>query len=193
MSGTSKNNFTARIAFFLTSQIDSRTILGYAGAENLLGKGDMLYDAPGSNEGPKRLQGCYVSESEIKSVVEYVIAHNKTMFDEEIENEFNKTKEADSVNPDGTFASFDDKDEEAEMNEYARIVMKEFIRIGRASASHAQRILRIGFVKAGRIMDYLEKKRYISSGDASQKARSVYMTKAQYIEIFCDTDFDNHD
>ncbi len=194
LSGTAKNNFPARIAFFLTSQTDSRTILGYGGAENLLGRGDMLYSAPGSNEGLKRLQGCYVSEDEIKSVVEYVISHNESIFDENVENEFNKSKEAETVNPDGTFASFDEEyDEEAEMHEYAKNVMKEFIRIGRASASYIQRTQRVGFVKAGRIMDYLEKKRYISQGDGSQKARAVYMTKEQYIEIFGDTDFDNYD
>ncbi len=193
LSGTAKNNFPARIAFFLTSQTDSRTILGYGGAENLLGKGDMLYVAPGSNEGAKRLQGCYVSDAEVKAVVDYVITHNEPIFDENIATEFNKTKEADSVNPDGTFDSFNDGDDESEMQEYARNVMKEFIRVGRASASYIQRTQRVGFVKAGRIMDYLEKKKYIAQGDGTAKARAVYMTKEQYIEIFGDTDFDNHD
>lgn len=195
LSGTAKNNFTSRIAFFLTSTQDSRTILGYGGAENLLGKGDMLYVAPRGNEGAKRLQGCYVSNEEVKAVVDYVIAHNEPDFDENIATEFNKTKEADSVNPDGTFASYDadGQDEEAEMQEYARNVMREFIRIGKASASYIQRTQRVGFVKAGRIMDYLEKKKYIAQGDGTSKARAVYMTKQQYIEIFGDTDFDNHD
>lgn len=195
LSGTAKNNFPARIAFFLTTQTDSRTILGYGGAENLLGRGDMLYVAPGSNEGAKRLQGCYVSDDEVKSVVEYVITHNAPDFDESIVTEFNKEKEPDSVNPDGTFASYnnDGADEEAEMQEYARNVMREFIRVGKASASYIQRTQRVGFVKAGRIMDYLEKKKYIAPGDGTAKARAVYMTKQQYIEIFGDTDFDNYD
>ena len=195
LSGTAKNNFPARIAFFLTTQTDSRTILGYGGAENLLGRGDMLYVAPGSNEGAKRLQGCYVSDDEVKAVVEYVISHNAPDFDESIATEFNKEKEPDSVNPDGTFASYnnDGVDEEAEMQEYARNVMREFIRVGKASASYIQRTQRVGFVKAGRIMDYLEKKKYIAPGDGTAKARAVYMTKQQYIEIFGDTDFDNYD
>ena len=195
LSGTAKNNFPARIAFFLTSQVDSRTILGYSGAENLLGRGDMLYDAPGSNEGPKRLQGCYVSNDEIKNVVEFVINNNAPDFDESIAESINKTTSGDSVNPDGTFASFDDDfaDEEAEMQMYAKNVMKEFIRVGRASASYIQRTQRVGFVKAGRIMDYLQNKKYIAPGDGTAKARAVYMTKAQYIEIFGDTDFDDHE
>ena len=196
LSGSAKTNFPARIAFALTTQIDSRTILDSSGAENLLGRGDMLYVAPGgSNEGPKRLQGCYVDNDEVKAVVDFVITHNEPDFDEGIETEFNKEKEADSVNPDGTFASYnnDGQDEEAEMQEYARNVMREFIRVGKASASYIQRTQRVGFVKAGRIMDYLEKKKYIAPGDGTAKARAVYMTKQQYIEIFGDTDFDNYD
>lgn len=194
LSGTAKNNFPARIAFFLTSQQDSRTILGYSGAENLLGRGDMLYVEPGSNGAPKRLQGCYVSDEEVKRVVEYVIAHNKAEFDESIEEEINKKPEADTVNVDGTFASMTNKeDDEAEMEAYAKDVMKEFIRIGRASASYIQRIKRVGFNKAARIIDYLASKRYISEGDGSSKSRAVYMTKQQYIEMYGDADFDDHD
>ena len=194
LSGTAKNNFPARIAFFLTTQTDSRTILGYGGAENLLGRGDMLYVAPGSNEGAKRLQGCYVSDEEVKAVVEFVTTHNDPDFDPSIESAINKQQSGDSVNPDGTFASFDDfVDEEQEMNGYAKNVMKEFIRVGRASATYIQRTQRVGFAKAGRIMDYLEKKKYIAPSDGTSKARAVYMTKQQYIQIFGDVDFDDHD
>ncbi len=196
LSGTAKNNFPARIAFFLTTQTDSRTILGYGGAENLLGRGDMLYVAPGSNEGAKRLQGCYVSDEEVKTVVEFVISHNAPDFDPSIEAAINKTHNVgDSVNPDGTFASYDNDgmDEEAEMQSYAKNVMKEFIRVGRASATYIQRTQRVGFAKAGRIMDYLERKKYIAPSDGTAKARAVYMTKQQYVEIFGDTDFDDHD
>ena len=194
LSGTAKNNFPARIAFYLTSQTDSRTILGYSGAENLLGRGDMLYVAPGSSEGAKRLQGCYVSDDEVKRVVDFVIEHNQSDFDPSIEEEVNKKKDADSVNPDGTFASYNnDDDEEAEMEGYAKDLLKEFIRIGKASASYIQRVKRVGFNKAARILDYLAKKKYISMGDGSSKPRTVYITKQQYIELFGDTDFDDHD
>lgn len=193
LSGTAKNNFPARIAFFLTSQTDSRTILGHSGAENLLGKGDMLYVAPGSNEAPKRLQGCYVSDEEVKKVIEFVIQNNKVEYDETIEEEINKKKEADSVNPDGSFASYSNDDEEAEMEAYAKDVLKDFIRVGRASASYIQRMKRVGFNKAARILEYLAKKKYISEGDGTAKPRIVYITKQQYIELFGETDFDDHD
>ena len=167
LSGTAKNNFPARIAFFLTTQTDSRTILGYSGAENLLGRGDMLYVEPGSNGAPKRVQGCFVSDEEVKRVVDFVIAHNKAEYDESVAEEINRKKEADSVNPDGSFASYSNfDDEEAEME---------------------------SFQKASRIIDYLAKKKYISQGDGSSKPRNVYMTKQQYIEIYGDTDFDDHD
>lgn len=193
LSGTAKNNFPARIAFFLTSQTDSRTILGHSGAENLLGKGDMLYVEPGSNGAPKRLQGCYVSDEEVKKVIDFVIANNKVEYDESIQEEINKKKEADSVNPDGSFASYDDNNEEAEMEAYAKDVLKEFIRVGRASASYIQRMKRVGFNKAARIIDYLAKKKYISEGDGTAKPRVVYITKQQYVELFGDADFDDHD
>lgn len=195
INGTAKNNFTARIAFYLSTQTDSRTILGYSGAEDLLGKGDMLYVAPGNNGAPQRLQGCYVSDEEVRNIVEYVINHNEPDYDEKIVNEIERTKPAGEVNADGSYSSYanDGVDEEAEMQNYTKDVMKEFIRMGRASASFIQRTLRVGYNKAARIIDYLAKKRYIAQGDGSSKSRAVYMTKQQYIEMFGETDFDNHD
>ena len=195
INGTAKNNFTARIAFYLSTQTDSRTILGYSGAEDLLGKGDMLYVAPGNNGAPQRLQGCYVSDEEVRNIVEFVINHNEPDYDEKIVNEIERTKPAGEVNADGSYSSYanDGVDEEAEMQNYTKDVMKEFIRMGRASASFIQRTLRVGYNKAARIIDYLAKKRYIAQGDGSSKSRAVYMTKQQYIEMFGETDFDNHD
>ena len=76
-----------------------------------------------------------------------------------------------------------------EMMGYAKILLKEFIKAGRASSSYIQRLCRVGFAKAARILDWLARKKYVSEGDGSSKARSVYITKEQYIQLFGDTDF----
>ena len=192
LSGTAKNNFPARIAFALSSQQDSRTILNYSGAENLLGRGDMLYLAPGSNEGTKRIQGCYVSDAEVRSVVDFVINNNEPDFDESIEAEINKR--ADATNSIGVGVPMGESIEtDEEMMEYAKVLLKEFIRLGRASSSLISRQLRFGFNKSARILDWLARKKFISESDGTSKPRTVYITKDQYIELFGDTDFDDHD
>ena len=193
LSGTAKNNFPARIAFSLTSQQDSRTILGYGGAENLLGRGDMLYLAPGSNEGTKRIQGCYVSDEEVRTVVDYVINNNEPDFDESVEAEINKRVDATNNIGVGVAMVGESIESDEEMMEYARVLLKEFIRLGRASSSYIQRQLRVGFGKAARILDWLARKKFISESDGSSKARSVFITKDQYVQIFGETDFDDHD
>lgn len=189
LSGTAKNNFPARIAFALSSQQDSRTILNFAGAEDLLGRGDMLYLAPGSNSGPKRIQGCYVSDEEVKAVVDYVIDNNEPDFDESIEEIVNKRDDTSSVIGVGVPVIGESIESDEEMMGYAKILLKEFIKAGRASSSYIQRLCRVGFAKAARILDWLARKKYVSEGDGSSKARSVYITKEQYIQLFGDTDF----
>jgi S-DNA-T family DNA segregation ATPase FtsK/SpoIIIE len=193
LSGTAKNNFPARIAFALSSQQDSRTILNFAGAENLLGRGDMLYLAPGSNEGTKRIQGCYVSDEEVRTVVDYVINNNEPDFDESVEAEINKRVDATNNIGVGVAMVGESIESDEEMMAYAKVILKEFIRLGRASSSYIQRQLRVGFGKAARILDWLARKKFISESDGTSKARSVFITKEQYVQIFGETDFDDHD
>jgi len=141
ITGLIKANVPSRISFFLQSQIDSRTILDTGGAEKLLGKGDMLYSPVGSFK-PKRLQGIYVSEKEVKQVVNFIKAQGPPTYDEEIS----------AITPEqlGIPGTKEDQDELYE-------AAKDIIQTNQyASTSYLQRKLRIGYNRAARLMDALK-------------------------------------
>lgn len=179
ITGTIKNNFPSRIAFCLTSVADSRTILDAGGAEQLLGKGDMLY-APQDASEPIRIQGCFVSDDEVKSVVDFIKENNSGSFDEEIENKINKIKNANNGS-----LSMDDNG----FDPLVPDVLKQFIMTGMASTSFIQRRFRVGYNRAGTIIDQLTNAKFISPSDGSNRPRSVYLTREQYNQIFGDTDW----
>lgn len=164
ITGLIKANIPARIALQVASQIDSRTILDSAGAEKLLGAGDMLY-LSGEMSKPIRLQSPYISESEVKRVVEYLVKQ----YEDEIPNEIDMeaSQKADSV-----FSSAigsDDGDDEDDLYSEAREVV---IQTGKASTSFLQRKLRVGYARAARLMDILEEKGIIGPGEGA-KPRDV--------------------
>lgn len=180
ITGTIKANFPSRIAFCLTSVADSRTILDNGGAEQLLGKGDMLYSPQDASE-PIRIQGCFVSDEEVRSVVDYIKQNTTSNFDEEIEGKINKSKLNNGS------AEIDENGFDALVPE----VLKQFIQTGMASASFIQRRFRVGYNRAGIIIDQLTNAKFISPSDGSNRPRSVYITKEQYKQIFGDTNWDN--
>ena len=141
ITGVIKANIPSRIAFAVSSSIDSRTILDTSGAEKLLGKGDMLFSPMGSSH-PVRVQGAFVSDEEVEKIVEFVKGQQEAHYDEKYTN----IKATSS-----TFnSSYDDDDEEYEM-------AREFvIQSQKASASLLQRQFRIGYNKAARLIDQLE-------------------------------------
>ena len=148
ITGLIKANIPARIALQVSSQIDSRTILDTAGAEKLLGAGDMLF-LSGEMSKPKRIQSAYISEKEVKAVVKYL----RDTYADELQDEINFSTEntsnsifSSSVDED----SFDGNDDE--MYEEARATV---VGAGRASTSFLQRKLRIGYARAARLMDML--------------------------------------
>jgi S-DNA-T family DNA segregation ATPase FtsK/SpoIIIE len=136
-----KANFPTRISFAVTSQVDSRTILDSVGAEKLLGKGDMLY-MPTDSDKPKRLQGCWVKDSEIEKLVYFW-------------NSQQKDQKKPSLNiEDITVATGKKEDLSADaLMEEARTLAREH---GHISTSYLQRRLRIGYPRAARIMEQLE-------------------------------------
>lgn len=161
ITGLIKANIPVRIALQVASQIDSRTILDGAGAEKLLGAGDMLY-LSGEMSKPHRIQTAYISEQEVKKVVQYIKRHNESHLDEII-----LTGNTEST-PNAIFsASFDDDDDEL-LGEAQQIVEEA----GKASTSYLQRKLRIGYARAARLMDILEEKGIIGPADGS-KPREV--------------------
>lgn len=176
ITGLIKANISTRVALQVSSQIDSRTILDMAGAEKLLGSGDMLYLA-GDMGKPVRLQSAFISEDEVKSVAGWLAKH----YQDAENTEINLTPNSESglSAPAGAlfsadFSASDDEDNNDELYEEAR---EEVIRAGKASASYLQRKLRVGYARAARLLDLLEERGVIGPGEGA-KQRDVYKKSA---------------
>ena len=160
ITGVVKANIPSRISFAVSSSIDSRTILDMVGAEKLLGKGDMLFLPQGENT-PIRVQGTFVSDEEIKSVVDYTISQQKARYDQSLALEDEDLKGATTmVDKDAT--------EEPLYNEIVEFVVTQ----GKASASLLQRRFRLGYNRAARAIDLLEERGIIGPNNGS-KPREV--------------------
>lgn len=161
ITGLIKANVTARVAFSVVSSGDSRTILDFSGAEKLLGRGDMLFTYAELSK-PKRLQGAYVSDEEIKRIVNYL----KEVAEPDYEEGIIESQSSSSFS-----SSFGGSlEEEDELLPQAREMV---IRAGKASASLLQRRLKIGYARAARILDYLEEEGTIGPSQGA-KPREVY-------------------
>lgn len=166
ITGVIKANIPSRISFAVSSQVDSRTILDSAGAEKLLGKGDMLYYPVGASK-PLRIQGCFISEEEVEKVVEFIKNdENGTLYKEEILDHINKESEGKN------------SEEGEETDELLPEAIKLVVEYDQASTSFLQRRLRIGFNRAARIMEQLEEREVISPRDGT-KPRQVLMKKEE--------------
>ena len=163
ITGVVKANIPSRISFAVSSQIDSRTILDMAGAEKLLGKGDMLFLPQGENT-PIRVQGTFLSDEEIKRVVDYTISQQKAIYDESL------TMDNEELNAKTMLEDDSDYDEPL-YNEIVEFVVTQ----GKASASLLQRRFRLGYNRAARIIDLLEERGIIGPQNGS-KPREVLVT-----------------
>ncbi|MFA7201959.1 MAG: DNA translocase FtsK [Candidatus Paceibacterota bacterium] len=186
ITGLIKANITSRIALQVASQIDSRTILDTAGAEKLLGGGDLLYVSAQLSK-PKRIQGAFISEDEIKAVTDYIKENNQDLIIDEDTGLTFDAGEKEGEEPSSTtsnenrefergkspFDSFEDTEDEDDMLEEAIEVVKE---AQKASASLLQRRLKVGYARAARLLDIMEDKQLIGPGDGA-KAREVYIAK----------------
>ncbi len=167
ITGLIKANIPARIALQVASQIDSRTILDAAGAEKLLGAGDMLFIS-GEMSRPTRIQSAFMSENEVKSVVKYLV----NLPTDGVPDEINISSGSVSSDRNSLFeSSFDEDggDDDDEMYEEARMTV---IEAGKASTSYLQRRLKLGYARAARLMDMLEERGVIGPGDGA-KPREV--------------------
>ncbi|MBI4049755.1 MAG: DNA translocase FtsK 4TM domain-containing protein [Candidatus Doudnabacteria bacterium] len=161
ITGLIKANITARMAFAVASQVDSRTILDTAGAEKLLGSGDMLYVTAELTK-PKRIQGTFVGEKEIRKVTDYLRSQSSPVEYEEHITQKPKHDLAESGNS--------DLDEEEEL---VAVAIETVRNAGKASASLLQRRLRVGYARAARLLDILEQRGIIGPGEGA-KPRDVY-------------------
>lgn len=176
ITGLIKANMPSRIAFAVTSGVDSRTILDMNGAEKLLGKGDMLFDPQGSPK-PVRVQGAFVSDEEVSAVVEFITQNNApAQYSDHVQK---KMEDLQSSGSSGSVAISDndvaDDGKDSYFSEAAKIIVDK----EKASIGMLQRYLKVGFNRAARIMDQLEEAGIVGPEEGT-KPRKVLMTKEEY-------------
>ena len=173
ITGIIKANIPSRIAFAVSSQIDSRTILDMAGAEKLLGKGDMLFYPIGASK-PVRVQGAFVSDSEVEKIVDFIKSSTgETTYNDDIIEQIENANKSDR--------EIDEDKEDDDCDEYLMDAIDTVVEIGQASTSFIQRRFKVGYARAGRIIDQMEARGIISEYEGS-KPRKVLITKEQWQE-----------
>ena len=171
ITGLIKANVPSRIAFAVSSGVDSRTILDMYGAEKLLGKGDMLFSPIGSSK-PQRIQGAFISDSEVEKIVDFVKAGGEARYNSDILESIEKNNSTDKELDEAT-----DDDADEFLNDAIEMV----IDTGQASTSFIQRRFKVGYARAGRIMDQMEARGIVSAPEGS-KPRKVLMSKERWQE-----------
>lgn len=172
ITGLIKANIPSRIAFAVSSHIDSRTILDSSGADKLLGRGDMLFKPVGATK-PLRIQCAYIDDKEVERVVEYIKDGSTARYNEDIIEKIDAGK---PVNVSDEFSDPNDADE------LLAKAIEIAVDTGKISASHLQRRLKVGFSRAARIIDQMEERGIVSPPDGS-KPREVLITKEEFLEM----------
>lgn len=182
ITGLMKANIPSRIAFAVASAMESRIILDTAGAEKLVGRGDMLY-APLGEGKPKRVQGCFISSEEIERVVNFVKENGETDYDESVIDKINAAvaeKEKGSGKGGGNAAPEQNAADEAD--ELLPAAIDVVMETGQASVSMLQRRLKLGYSRAARIVDEMETRGIVGPFEGS-KPRQLLITKEQWQEL----------
>ena len=174
VTGVIKANIPTRIAFAVSSHIDSRTILDTAGAEKLLGRGDMLFSPVGSTK-PNRIQGCFVSDEEVEAVVDYVKGDHTADYDDDVMVEIERQAAIEKKQKTGL--PEDGPEGDPMLNEAIKVVVEN----GMASTSLLQRKLKLGYARAARIVDEMEQRGVVGPYEGS-KPRKVLISKEQLLE-----------
>lgn len=172
ITGLIKANVPSRIAFAVKSQIDSRTILDISGAEKLLGRGDMLYSPIGTTK-PVRVQGCFVDDYEIENIINFIKKSKVVEYDDSIINEIENTSMPDN--------SQSGENADGNVDPVMEQAIKCVVEAGQASTSLLQRRLRLGYARAGRLIDEMEQMGIVGPHEGS-KPRQVLMTYQQWLE-----------
>ena len=190
ITGLIKANVPSRIAFTVASQVDSRTIIDVVGAEKLVGKGDMLY-APVGAMTPMRVQGAFVSDSEIESVISFLKGNSGAEYDEEImdsiEKEAAKCEKSKAKASDGDDELGDDGDNSLNSDPMLRPAIEIAIESGTISTSMLQRRLKLGYARAARLVDKMEALGVVSEF-AGSKPRTVLISYEKYMEMVANSE-----
>lgn len=171
ITGIIKANIPSRIAFAVSSQVDSRTILDMGGAEKLLGRGDMLFSPLGVQK-PMRVQGCFIDDREIEAVVDFIRKAASAEYDESVMEEIER----------GGAAEQAESSEEPEGDPMIPEAVRCVVEAGQASTSLLQRRLRLGYARAGRLVDEMEQMGIVGPHEGS-KPRQVLISWQQYLEM----------
>ena len=177
ITGLIKANIPSRIAFAVSSQIDSRTILDSGGAEKLLGNGDMLFLPVGASK-PVRVQGTFVTDEEIGAVLSFIKSTSTAQYDEEMIAEMERRAVAEKGSKKG---GDDDGDGGGALDAMFEQAVECVIEAGQASTSLLQRRCKLGYARAARIMDQMEQEKIIGPYEGA-KPRAVLVTKAEWEE-----------
>ena len=178
ITGLMKANIPSRIAFAVASAMESRIILDTAGAEKLVGKGDMLY-APLGQGKPKRVQGCFITDAEVQSVVDYIKKNDSAQYSAEIQEDIERRAvQGGKGSPAAASAAMDEPEADAG-DEMMPAAVEVLLETGQASVSMLQRRLKLGYARAARIMDELEEKGIVGPFEGS-KPRQMLITREQW-------------
>ena len=172
ITGIIKANIPSRIAFAVSSGVDSRTILDSVGAENLLGKGDMLF-APVGISKPVRVQGAFISDKEVEKIVDFLKSNGEVKYSEDILETIENANKSDKEI---------EQDSDYDTDPLLEEAIETVVETGQASTSFIQRRFKVGYARAGRIMDQMEQ-RGIISGYQGSKPREVLMPKERWQEL----------
>ena len=173
ITGLIKANVPSRIAFAVSSQVDSRTILDSVGAEKLLGKGDMLFFPSGAPK-PSRVQGAFVSDDEVEKIVSFIKSNGTATYSEDILESIENNNKTDKEISEST--------EDDETDPFLMDAIQTVVETGQASTSFIQRKFKVGYARAGRIIDQMEE-RGVISGYQGSKPREVLMTLEKLNEL----------
>ena len=173
ITGIIKANIPSRIAFSVSSQVDSRTILDMAGAEKLLGKGDMLFYPAGAPK-PVRIQGAFVTDKEVEKIVDFIKGNGEATYNDDIIQQIE--------NANSTDKEIDTAEEDDNTDPLLMEAIDVVVETGQASTSFIQRRFKVGYARAGRIIDQMEE-RGVISGFQGSKPREVLMSKERWEEL----------
>lgn len=180
ITGLMKANIPSRIAFSVASAMESRIILDTMGAEKLVGKGDMLYAPIGAGK-PLRVQGCFVTDSEVEAVASYVKSNYTAEYNQDVLKDIEKN--AQQTGKKGTSASdFEPNADELDGDEMLPAAVDVILETGQASVSMLQRRLKLGYARAARIVDEMEEKGIVGPFQGS-KPRAILVTKEQWASM----------
>ena len=185
ITGLIKANIPSRVAFSVSSQIDSRTILDTAGAEKLLGNGDMLFLPVGASK-PIRVQGTFVTDEEIGAVLDFIKSTSDAQYDEEMIAEMERRAVAEKGGKKGADA---DEDAGGALDPMFEQAVECVIEAGQASTSLLQRRCKLGYARAARIMDQMEQEKIIGPYEGA-KPRAVLVTQSQWQERKLNGEYD---